>query len=305
MRNYYYYGAFRKTTVQFLDLFNDINIKRYDRGGNFVKYVEVPVKYSPKEKIWFWLNERKDDEMLPVLSVALTGVEYSLERAANKHQKINACSVPGVLRQFLNPVPYDLTFSVSLWALYMADVDQILEQILPFFQPYVMIRVYSPELESKFDVKTIFNSATPDIDFEYTDETFRILKYTLDFTVQTYLFKPMENVGIVQQILVNYYTNDAAWAKAREDARSGSVFTSAASGESQLFTMVPPYLTADTDPIYDYELFSMGDKVGSRHVSGGIEHINHDVRIQESSGDLQTWNISAGIPSAAEWIPHP
>ena len=60
MKNYYYYQAFRKTTVQFLDLFNDIKIRRYDRGGNFVKYVEVPVKYSDKGSRKSKINLPKD-----------------------------------------------------------------------------------------------------------------------------------------------------------------------------------------------------------------------------------------------------
>ena len=80
MKNYYYYEVFRKTVTQFLDIFNDINIKRYDDSGCFLKNVNVPLKYAPKEKIWYWLNERKQDETLPIMAVTMQGVEYSLER---------------------------------------------------------------------------------------------------------------------------------------------------------------------------------------------------------------------------------
>ena len=277
MKNFYHYKAFRKTTVQFLDLFNDIEIQRFDQGGNFERFIKVPIKYSPKEKIWFWLSERKDDEVLPIMSCTLTGVDYSLERAVNKHQVLTdtITSSAGSVRSYLNPVPYDLTFQVSLWTLYMSDIDQILEQILPWFQPYVMIRIHSPELVSTFDVKVIFNSVTPEHEFEYTDDTFRILKYTLDFTVQTYMFKPMETVGVIQEILLNYYTNENAFMAAGEQAALSSTFTSGASGESQQFVVQAPWLTIDNDPIYDYELFNDTIKIGSDHVSGGITHINH------------------------------
>ena len=275
MDNFYYYQSFRKTTVQFLDLFSGIKIRRFDRSGNFLKFIKVPIKYSPKEKIFYWLNERHDDEMLPMMSCQLNGVDYSLERAANKHQRLtdSISTSAGVIRQYLNPVPYDVNFTVTLWSLYMYDIDQILEQILPWFQPYVMIRIYSPELVSTFDVKVIFSSVTPEIESEYADDAFRVLKYTLDFQVQTYMFKPMENTGIIRQILLNYYTSDESWAGRNEVGNS--TFASAASGESQVFTAVDPWLTVDNDPIYDYELYSYGDKIGSSHVSGGTEHINH------------------------------
>jgi hypothetical protein len=224
----------------------------------------VPVKYSPKEKIWYWLNERKDDETLPIISVGLTGVDYALERAGNKHQKLTdtITTSAGSVRQFLNPAPYDLTFSVSIWALYMSDIDQIIEQILPYFQPNVIIRVYIPELSAKYDVKVIFNSASPEWEFEMSDEMHRVLKYTLDFTVQTYMFKPMETTGIIRTILLNYYQSEASF-NARAPGNSNSTFTSGASGESQRFRGVNPWLEADGDPIYDYELFQGGSLVGS------------------------------------------
>jgi hypothetical protein len=308
--NYYYYQAFRKTTVQFLDLFNGIKIRRFNQAGTFVKYVQVPIKYSPKEKIWYWLNERKDDEVLPIMSCQLNGVDYSVERSANKHQKIS-CTQDGVVSTYLNPVPYDINFQVSIWALYMYDIDQILEQILPWFQPYVMIRVYSPDLQATFDVKVIFTSATPEHEFEYSDDTFRILKYTLDFNVQTYMFKPIEVAGVIGKILMNFYTTEGQW-NARDTT---STFTSAASGgEMMRFTTVQPWQTVDNDPIYDYELFSDNTKVGGADrvlndlsvpagyiiiqvpSAAGIEHILHNPALIGT--DLYTMNAD-GV-----WRPH-
>ena len=93
------------------------------------------------------------------------------------------------------------------------------------------------------------------------DENFRVLKHTLDFTVQSYLFRPIETTGTIGKIFVNYYTNSDAWASRQADIRSGSVFTSAASGESQLFTGVD--VDAQGDAIFDYEIFQFGSKVGS------------------------------------------
>ena len=257
-KTYYYYKALRKTIIQFLDLFNDIQIARYNIDGSFLKHATVPLKYGPKEKIWYWLHERKDDEMLPVMAVTLQGVNYDAQRMTNKNRYIieTTSASAGAIQRYLNPSPYNLEFQLGVWSLYMNDIDQILEQILPWFQPYAYIRVYIPELFSSWQSKVIFSSVSPDFEFEYSDELHRVLKYTLDFTVQTYLFKPIESKGLVKKIFMNYYTNESGFA-----TRSlTSTFTSGASGESQRFTGVEPW---DIDnPMMEYEVFQLGQKTG-------------------------------------------
>lgn len=259
MKTYYFYQALRKTIIQFLDLFNDIQIARYNLDGSFLKYAIVPLKYAPKEKIWYWLNERKDDEMLPMMAVTLQGVEYDLERMTNKNRYIieTTSASAGAIQRYLNPAPYNLQFQLGVWSLYMNDVDQILEQILPFFQPYAYVRVNIPELFSSWQSKVIFNSVAPEFEFEYSDELHRVLKYTLDFTVQTYLFKPIESTGLAKKIFMNYYTTEGTF-----NTRSlTSTFTSGASGESQLFRGVEPW---DVDnPMMEYEVYQGGQKVGA------------------------------------------
>lgn len=264
MKNYYYYKVFKKTVVQFLDLFNDIQLNRYTRDGIFLKRITVPLQYGPKEKTWYWVNQRKDDEMLPILGVSLTGVEYSLERQTNKHRQICASSDETSIQRYLNPVPYDVTFSLGIWALYMYDIDQILEQILPFFQPYVHIRIPIEELSTSFEAKVNFGSAAPEFESEYADEGRRVLKYTLDFTVQTYMFKPIEDQGLINEIFVNFYLNDSAW----KSKNISSTFTNGASGESM--RLFGP--SADFPDYYQYEIYQFGEKVGKtinyNHPSG-------------------------------------
>ena len=259
MENYYYYKALRNTTIQFLDMFNGIKIARYNRGGVFEKYVGVPLKYGPKEKWYYWMNERKDDEMLPIMSVTMQGIEYSLERTTNKFKEIvTTCGAinSSIIQRYLNPAPYDVQYQLSIWALYMTDIDQILESILPYFQPIAYIRLPIEELNSTYDLKVVFNSLAPDMDLDWADENFRILRYTLDFTVQSYLFKPVETKGVIGKIFTNFYLSQGAFA---QSGNTTTTFTSGASGESQYLLGVSP--TAG-DPLYDYELYNMGDKVG-------------------------------------------
>jgi len=262
MRTYYYYQALRKTITQFLDIFNDIKIKRYDENGVFTNHINVPIKFAPKERAYYYIFENHQDEMLPMISVTMNSVSFANDRmGSNYHILTKASQIDaGIMQRFLNPVPYNLGFTVFLWTKYMADVDQILEQILAYFAPHIFIRIYMPEVDFFFDVKVVFAGASPDISTDLGEEERRIIKYTMDFTVQTYLFRPVEDYGLIKQIFINYYTNEEGWAEAFRDTTS--MFSSAASGESQVFTGISPYLNEEDEKIYTYEIFQFGERVG-------------------------------------------
>ena len=265
-RQYYYYKALRKTIIQFLDIFNDIEIARYDKDGNFEKYVEVPVKFALKEKVWYWMNERKYDEMLPMISVALNNVELAKDRIPNRYEAISLSSpVSGNLRSMVpNPMPYDISFAVSVWALYMTDVDQIIEQIVSFFAPDIFMRIRIDEIDFNFDVKVLFNSASPEMDLEMPDEMYRVVRYSLDFTCQSFFFRPIDDVGIIKNIYINYYMDEDTFG-ARDTT---STFTSGGSAsEASALRMIDHQ---DGELIYQYELWKDGEMVG-KPISGSFE----------------------------------
>ena len=266
MRAYYYYKVIRKTIIQFLDIFNNIQIGRYREGAGAADGITleglytVPLKFGPKQKTWYWIEERKDDEMLPMISVTLQGVEYASDRQGSKVATIckskNIDS--GTLARFLNPIPYNFNFQVTIWSLHMVDVDQILEQILPFFSPYIQIRISIPELSTVLDERVQFNGANPDVTFEMSDEERRVLMWNLDFQVQGYLFAPLQDpdtAGLVEQIIIQYYTDCGMFL----DRDSSSEFTSSAPSGG-LYTSWTKGITALPDPdatiLYKYEIFT-------------------------------------------------
>jgi len=207
VKNYFYYKALRRTIINFLDAFNDIKVIRFLSDGTTIdKYIEVPVKLAGKEKTWYWLNERKDDQVLPMITAWITTMDYATDRKVNSLADVCSVTSPsaGDMTSYLHPVPYNLTFTMNIWSLHMSDTDQILEQIFPYFDPYIFIKVSIPELNSSFDVKVIFQSCTPEIITEMPDEDYRIINYTLDFQLQTYMFKPIETTKIIKQIATQY-----------------------------------------------------------------------------------------------------
>lgn len=235
MKTYYYYRALRKIIVQFLDIFNDIQVARYDSEGNITDTFDVPLKFAPKSKAWYWIYEKKSDEMLPMISCEITSIEYATERQGNRHRNVivSRSLDDDTIRKFLNPIPYNINFQLNLWSKYMIDIDQILEQILPYFGPYIFMRTSIDQLDLSFDAKVMLNSVSPDLNSEYTDEERRIVRWMLDFTVQTYLFKPIsDDPSIIKKIITKYYTNEDMWNEHRfteTEFTSGAEYASVAS----------------------------------------------------------------------------
>lgn len=253
MNTYYYYKSLRKNIIQFLDIFNNIQIGRYDSNGNITDTFEVPLKFAPKSKAWYWIYEKKDDEMLPMMSSEITSIEYAAERQGNKLRNIvkSRDVSQGTLEKFLNPVPYNIGFQLNLWSKYMIDVDQILEQILPYFSPNIFMRINMSQLDASFDVKVLLNSTSPDLNSEYQDEDRRIILWSLDFTIQTYLFKPVSSSGLIEKIITKIYTNEDKWNDYRF---TETTFTSGASGHEAV-AMYHKALGYDDDGdiLYNYE----------------------------------------------------
>lgn len=275
MKKYYYHNILRKNIIQFLDLFNNIKIIRYNKDGTRRSRIKVPLKYGPKEKVWYWLHERKNEEILPIMSASMTALEFDSARVGNKLNNIIKSVTPSAsrLERFPNPTPYNISFSINVWSLHMVDIDQILEQILPYFAPEVMMRVKIPELDASVDTKVVFLSCSPDVNDVMADDEVRVLKWNIDFLVHAWLFKPLEvlgtgdgDAGFIEKMITRFYTNKEVWEQYRY-LDTTSTFTSGASGheaESLVIKGVPPW-QSEVGIMLNYERWDGADSFDSQH----------------------------------------
>ena len=190
MKYHYFFNTIRKVIIHFLDMFNDINIARYDDNGEIFKYIKVPIKFIPKEKMFMWLKDRRHDKYFPIISAQVNGISLNIDRITNKNEKLTL-NIDDVHKRIFNPTPYTINFQLNIISKFMVDQDQILEQILPFFTPHAFIMIDIPELGLELENKVIFNSCNMDKSFEISTDAYRTIVYTLDFDVQTYLFNPI------------------------------------------------------------------------------------------------------------------
>ncbi|KFZ25669.1 MAG: hypothetical protein KQ78_02142 [Candidatus Izimaplasma bacterium HR2] len=233
-QQHYHYNVLRKIIIQFLDLFNDISIARYNQDtGAVIKYVKIPLRFAPKTKQFWWkeLQEAGDrrDQVLPMMAVDLENVEYAQDRQTNRNHKISIVNDSGTTQQYFNPVPYDFTFKLQIVSEYMVDITQIVEQIFPFFTPETYIRITIPELNitglgesdetgtDKLELRVVYESATKESPIELDEAGYRILRWDLTFKVQGYLFSPVCETSRIHKVIQNYYTSDETWEDREAD----------------------------------------------------------------------------------------
>jgi len=262
MKNYYYYKTIRKTIIQFLDMFNDIDIARHDDNGVVTGTYRVPLKYGPKAKVYYWLHEKdedgtpKHDILLPIIGVSMESIEHDTTRMANMFDSVRVSTdlSTRTIAKYLNPMPYNIMFNLNIWSKHMVDIDQICEQILPYFAPHAFTRISIPELSTTVENKILLQSCTPDGGTEFGEEDWREIKWNIGFMVQTYIFKPISNVGIVKKIYTNLYTTEDSF----NSRDTTSEYTSAADIGSpfaeSMFLEGTGY-DDDLSILYKYEVF--------------------------------------------------
>ena len=247
---HFYHKQIRNAVIAFGTIFNNINIRRLDSSRNPLQAIRVPLSYAPKEKFIARLDQQSDltgtDSKvaltLPRMSFDITGYAYDPTRKLNKNQKISvAKNTSGdnkrVNTQF-SPVPYDVSFDLNIYTATSDDGLQIIEQILPYFQPdytvtMIMDRTY---MDTKRDIPFILESV--DYEDSYTGALTdrRRIIYTIKFTAKIYLYGPITTSAIIRNAEADMYSNTS-------DANPS---------RSQRVTVTPNPTSADKDDTYTY-----------------------------------------------------
>lgn len=218
MFEYFYNDIFRKTIIGFGSLFNNIEIQKTTETGQVTSIIKVPLAYGPTQKFLARINEnptldRSIQISLPRMSFELMGIRYDSARKATQTQTFISSTVSDSsdIRKTYLPVPYNLEFQLSIFTKLNDDMLQIVEQILPYFQPaYTLSLNLIDIIGEKRDVPIILESISMDDDYEGDFTKRRALIYTLTFTAKTYLFGPTSSTSkdIIKKSTLNLTSGD-------------------------------------------------------------------------------------------------
>jgi hypothetical protein len=147
------------------------------------------------------------------MSFEMIGLNYDSSRKVSSTQTFISAlgSDKKKVRKTFMPVPYNMAFELSIYSKLNDDMLQIIEQILPYFQPSYNLTVdLVDQIGEKRDIPVIFEGITMSDDYEGNYQTRRSLIYTLRFTAKSYLFGPISDPSkdIIRKVSVGYITGD-------------------------------------------------------------------------------------------------
>lgn len=218
MNGYFYHSLMRKYILYFGTIFNNISVVRKNAQDSIEQIVSVPIVYGPKSH---WMTRlRQDPDLykstaieLPRISFEIIGMNYDGERklqTLNKTFKKQGTS--SVVNQQYTPVPYDLTFQLTIYSRNSDDALQIVEQILPYFNPdYCATLKLIDNIDYSVDVPIILASVVNEDSYEGSMESDkRYIFYTLMFNMKAYFWGPTQKSGLIKKAFINFYTDTNA-----------------------------------------------------------------------------------------------
>jgi hypothetical protein len=242
----FYHETMRKIVVSFGTLFNNIQIVRKNSSGAVVQSMKVPLAYGPQQKFLASLNSdpslaSKVAVTLQRLGFEMNGITYDPSRKLNRVQKFrkvktSANDADKLDTQYM-PVPYNINFTLYAMAKNSDDALQIVEQILPFFQPdYTLTINDMADMGIKRDVPIILNDVSYEDNYQGDFTERRAIIYTMTFTAKFYLYGPVTSTSVIKTVQVDQYTDLPDQSPKRE----------------QRYTVTPSPASADADDDFGF-----------------------------------------------------
>jgi hypothetical protein len=237
----FYWGTIRKAIVAFGNMFNNITIQRVDADGNVVQLQKVPLSYSPKQKFLTKIRQQPNVDvqnvqvLLPRMGFEMISLDYDPNRKISPIQQSRTINSSTAANAQYAPTPYNINVILYVYAKNQDDALQVIEQILPYFNPDYNLTIKAvPQLNIKNDLPIILNSIGFEDDYEGDLTTRRSIIWTLSFVMKLNFYGPVNKQGIIKKTTSNIF-NDAELTS-----------------QQQIITVQPDPVTANVTDSFGY-----------------------------------------------------
>jgi len=242
----FYHESIRNVIVAFGTMFNNIQIVRKNNTGAVIQAMKVPLAYGPKQKFLSRLDQDPSVSAataitLPRLGFEIGSLTYDPIRKMNRVQKFkkvkSSSDDTGKLDTQFMPVPYNMDITLYAMAKSSDDALQIVEQILPYFQPdYTLTINDMTDMGIKKDVPIILTDVSYEDSYQGDFDARRAIIYTMSFTTKFFLYGPVTSSKVIKTVQVDQYSNLPDVSPTRE----------------QRYTVTPSISTADADDDFGF-----------------------------------------------------
>lgn len=251
--NYFYHQRMRRSVAMFGKMFNDIYVLRKNSSGDIISTAKVPLAYAPRQKFIDRIrqqgdlnNDQKVAIKLPRMSFEITSIQYDPSRQLQKTNNVIRTGDDANHRAKINTsVPYILNFQLSIFTKTQDDALQIVEQIIPYFNPQytLTIKPLDDYSDIKEDVPLTLTSVDFQDDYEGPVEARRTIIYTLSFEMKVNFYGPITQGNVITKAIPKIDINN-------KDIADSDTLTIT-------ITPTPAGVSADSDygflETYDYE----------------------------------------------------
>ena len=206
-QNYHYNQVVKKCVAVFGTMFNNVTIGRVAENGVVSNVSRCPIAYGPRQKFLDRITQQADlteDKVaikVPRMSFEITSIQYDAEAKLNRLNRVTSQieGDPNRRNTQWKAVPYLLGMQLNIYGRNQDDVLQILEQILPEFQPEYTVTVKDLEAPGiNGHIPIALNSVTLTDDYDGTYDRRRVIVYTLDFTMRIRFSAPPSIQGVIR-----------------------------------------------------------------------------------------------------------
>ena len=216
--NYFIIETFKRSVSIFGTLFNNITIKKVQSDGTVLSSQKVPISYGPKQR---WLARLEEDAKqrdgnvsaisLPRMAFEISSITYDQSRQQNKLIRSTKTITGQSTNRYYQytPASYNLGFTLTILSKNVIDALQIVEQILPYFQPeYTVAMKMIDDMDDTRDVPITLDSVELSDSYEGSFDERRVIEYSLTFTMKTYFFGPVSTGNVITSVIERSYLND-------------------------------------------------------------------------------------------------
>jgi hypothetical protein len=221
-KEYYYFNSIRNQVIVFMSLFTNMKVVDFsenDETMNEPVTTKIDIVYAPRERKF--IEQRYDSQVpssrldmkVPKFSVSIESLTYDQERALN-YFRTRRIRQNGKQFNDRMPIPYNIGVSLDIYAKYEAHIHQIMENIVPFIAPYIIVRIkenvdileHVPR-ELRIDFS---GDVGREISVEWEDIERRMVKGRLEFTIKGWVYKPLsETPGPILNIPLRFFDSNA------------------------------------------------------------------------------------------------
>lgn len=294
---FFYDEQIRRFLLQFARIFNNFEVEygRNEEGTNHT-LIRVPVRYGDSSRQVSTVMQNNSPNFLPstpLMTFYITGLDYDRPRM----QEPNFVGKMNVRQRYydtatdtyettqgnaftierLMPVPYSLTINLDIWTSNTNQKFQLLEQIIPLFNPALEIQGTDNFIDwtsltvvelvsSKFSSKTIPVGTEDPIDIA-----------TLTFKIPIWISSPakVKKLGVVERIVASVFdaNGDAAIAITDNDLLMGT---------RQVFTP------------FNYQVLLIGNKLQALRPQQVVDEPNSSLAPADSPESNLMWHAVVG-----------